>query len=166
MRVYLYACMYVCKYTGNIWLNISSYSLFLWDRPHPPPPGPGGITFPLLYLACKNFCVILKLPEVTPIATNTEFFSVEEWRTNLMSLGILFHCLCVQHVSGINISIFRRLRLCCWVTTLVVLFSVRCLLGIWCGWVWVVSVLQAEASACFSLRNWLHVPMMASRTWR
>ena len=28
------------------------------------------------------------------------------------------------------------------------LFSVRCVLKIWCGWVWVVSVLQAEASAC------------------
>ena len=27
------------------------------------------------------------------------------------------------------------------------LFSVRCVLEIWCGWVWVVSVLQA-ASAC------------------
>jgi len=65
-----------------------------------------------------------------------------------MPLDILFHFLWVQHVSDINISIIRSLRLCCWITTLVVLFLVRCVLEIWCGWVWVVSVLQAEASAC------------------
>ena len=35
---------------------------------------------------------------------------VEEWKTNLMSLAILFHLLCAQHVSDINISIFRSLR--------------------------------------------------------
>jgi len=67
------------------------------------------------------------------------------WLTDqLMSLAILFHFLCAQHVSDINISIIRTLRLCCWITTLlIVLFSVRCVLEIWCGWVWVVSVLQA-----------------------
>ena len=53
---------------------------------------------------------------------------VEEWKTNLMSLAILFHLLCAQHVSDINISITRSLRLCCWITTSVVLFSVRCVL--------------------------------------
>ena len=61
-----------------------------------------------------------------------------------MSLAILFHFLCAQHVSDINISIIRSLRLCCWITTSVVLFSVRCVLELWCGWFWVVSVLQAE----------------------
>jgi len=61
-----------------------------------------------------------------------------------MSLAFLFHFLCAQHVSDINISIFRSLRLCCWITTSV-LFSVRCVLEIWCGWFWVVLVLQAEA---------------------
>ena len=50
-----------------------------------------------------------------------------------------------QHVSDINISIMRSLRLFCWITTLVVLFLVQCVLEIRCGWVWVVSVLQAEA---------------------
>ena len=45
-----------------------------------------------------------------------------------MSLAILFHWLCAQHVSDINISIFRSLRLCWWITTSVVLFSVRCVL--------------------------------------
>jgi len=60
-----------------------------------------------------------------------------------MSLAILFHFLCVQHVSDINMSIIRILRLFCWITTLVVLLEFRC------GWVGVVSVLQACcASAC------------------
>ena len=53
---------------------------------------------------------------------------VDEWNTNLMSLAILFHLLCAQHVSDINMSIFRSLRLCWWITTSVVLFSVRCVL--------------------------------------
>jgi len=61
-----------------------------------------------------------------------------------MSLAILFHFLCTQHVSDINISIIRSLRLCCWVTASVVLFSVLCVLENWCGWVSVVSVLQAQ----------------------
>ena len=69
----------------------------------------------------------------------------EEWKTNFMSFAILFYFLCTQHVSDINISIIRSLRLCCWITTLVVLFMFRCVLEIWCGWVWVVSILQAEA---------------------
>jgi len=37
------------------------------------------------------------------------------------------------------------LRLFCWITTLVVLFLVRCVLEFQCGWVGVVSVLQAVA---------------------
>ena len=49
-----------------------------------------------------------------------------------MSLVILFHFLCTQHVSDINISIIRSLRLCCWITTSAVLFLVRCVLEIWC----------------------------------
>ena len=53
---------------------------------------------------------------------------VEEQKTNLMSLAILFHCLCAQHISSINISIIRSLRLFYWITTLVVLFLVRCVL--------------------------------------
>jgi len=62
-----------------------------------------------------------------------------------MSLAILFHFLCAQHVSDINISITRSLRLFCWITTVVVLFLVRCVLEFRCGWVGVVSVLQASA---------------------
>jgi len=62
-----------------------------------------------------------------------------------MSLAILFHFLCAQHVSDVNISIIKSLRLFCWITTLVVLFLVRCVLEFRCGWVGVVSGLQAEA---------------------
>ena len=62
-----------------------------------------------------------------------------------MPLVILFHFSCTQHLSDINRSIITSLRLCCWITTSVVLFSVRCVLEIWCGWVRVVSVLQASA---------------------
>ena len=70
-----------------------------------------------------------------------------------MSLAILFHFLCAQRVSDINISIIRNLRLFCWITTLVVLFLIRRVFEFRCGWVGVVSVLQAEvqtscASAC------------------
>ena len=62
-----------------------------------------------------------------------------------MSFAILFHFLCAQHVSDINISIIRSLQLCCWITTLVVMFLIRSVLEIRCGWVGVISVLQAEA---------------------
>jgi len=62
-----------------------------------------------------------------------------------MLLVILFHVLSAQHVSDINISIIRSLRLFCWITTLVVLFLVRCVLEFRCGWFGVVSVLQASA---------------------
>jgi len=39
-----------------------------------------------------------------------------------MPLAILFHFLCVQNVSDINMSIIRSLRPFSWITTLVVLF--------------------------------------------
>ena len=82
---------------------------------------------------------------------------LEEWKTNLMSLAILFHFLCAQHVLDINISIFRSLWLRCWITTSVVLFSVCCVLETWCGWFWVVFVLQAEAQmpeTCWAHKKW------------
>jgi len=59
-----------------------------------------------------------------------------------MSLTILFHFLCAQHVSDINTSIIRSLRLCCWINTSVVLFLVCCVLVIWFGWVWVAPNIQ------------------------
>jgi len=71
-----------------------------------------------------------------------------------MSLANLFHFLSAQHVSDIDISIIRSLRLCCWITTSVVLFSVRCVLELWCGWFWVVFVFQAEAETCWAHNKW------------
>ena len=71
---------------------------------------------------------------------------VDEWKTNLMSLAILFHLLCAQHVSDINISIFRSLRLCWWITTSIVLFLVVC---------W---------SFCFNLQNEHHQISAAAKT--
>ena len=62
-----------------------------------------------------------------------------------MSLAILFHFLRAQRVSDIHMSIIGSLRLFCWITTLVVMLLVRCVLEFRCGWVGVVSVLQAEA---------------------
>ena len=84
-------------------------------------------------------------------------YPVEEWNTNLVSLAILFHSLCAKHVSDINKFIIRSLRLCCWITTSVVLFSVRCVLEIWFGWVWVVPVLQAEAQLSWRMKDQLDV---------
>jgi len=78
---------------------------------------------------------------------------------NSMLLAILFYFLYAQHVSDINISIIRSLRLFCWITTLVVLFLVRCVLEIRCGWFGVVSVLQAEAcntDILMSETRWAH----------
>ena len=51
---------------------------------------------------------------------------------------------CAQHVSGINISIIRSLRLFCSITTLVVLFLVRCVLEFRCG----IRVAGWGTSAC------------------
>ena len=81
---------------------------------------------------------------------------VEEWNNNLMSLGILFQFLSVHHVSDINISIIRSLRLCCWITTSVVLFSVRCVLEVWCGWFWVVLLMMdiLMSETCWAHKKW------------
>ena len=71
-----------------------------------------------------------------------------------MSLVILFHFLCTQHVSDINISIAKCLRLCCWITTLVVLFSVRCVGDL----VWLVlsgaRVAGWSTSTCWAHKKW------------
>ena len=77
--------------------------------------------------------LVQKVPPLVPIlrqinSAQDPILLVDKWKTNLMSLAILFHLLCAQHVSDINISIFRSLRLCWWLTTSVVLFSVRCVL--------------------------------------
>ena len=71
---------------------------------------------------------------------------------------------CAQHVSGINISIIRSLRLFCSITTLVVLFLVRCVLEFRCGWVGVVSVMQASACNTDTTPNQPHRNSNTHRT--
>ena len=57
---------------------------------------------------------------------------VAGWST---TLAILFHFLCAQHVSDINISIIRSLRLFCWITTLVFVLGSMCFgFSVWLGW--------------------------------
>jgi hypothetical protein len=72
----------------------------------------------------QTFSIAVTLARLSYLKVNRNA-AVDEWKTNLMSLAILFHLLCAQHVSDINISIFRSPRLCWWITTSVVLFSVR-----------------------------------------
>ena len=70
-----------------------------------------------------------------------------------MSLAILFHFLCAQHVSDINISIIRSLLLFCWITTLIVLFLIRCVLEFRCGWVGVASACNTDTTPNQPYRN-------------
>ena len=70
-----------------------------------------------------------------------------------MSLAILFHFLCAQHVSDINISIIRSLWLFCWITALVVLFLVRCVLEFRYGWVGVTEACNTDTTPNQPHRN-------------
>ena len=53
---------------------------------------------------------------------------------------VLFHFFYTQHVSDINTSIIRSLRLSYCITTFGRVFLFRCVLEFRCGWVGVVSV--------------------------
>ena len=101
----------------------------------------------------------LRIGDHTAIRTLINRYRSDEWNTNLMRLAILFHLLCAQHVSDINISIFRSLRLCWWITTSVVLFSVRCVLELL---VWLVF--GGFRFAGWSLQNEHHRLKPAKRT--
>ena len=59
-------------------------------------------------------------------------------------LFVAQHLIMCSTCFGHNISIFRSLRLLCWITTLVALLLVRCVLEFRCGWVGVVSVLPCN----------------------
>ena len=61
---------------------------------------------------------------------------------DICHLLLLFYFLETQHVSGINMPIFRSMRLYCWTTTLAVSFLVCCVLEFGCGSVGVVSGLS------------------------
>ena len=60
-------------------------------------------------LKCMVFVYVTERPH--PVLTYQNGKHVRY--TNLMSLAILFHFLCAQHVTDINISITRSLRLFC-----------------------------------------------------
>ena len=72
----------------------------------------------------------------------------KKWNKIASGIKLVFHSSTITMMHG---------RLCCWITTSVFLFSVRCVLEIWCGWFWVVLVLQAEAQTALNLQhttNW------------
>ena len=80
---------------------------------------------------------------------------VQKNKTHFISWGIkkptwchllfFFHLIFAQHVSNINMSIFRSLRLCWWITTSVILFSFRCVLGFAADDVWWCPFCRVEA---------------------
>ena len=63
--------------------------------------------------SCSGGCPGSECSWLSLLTPGKALILVEERKTNLMSLAILFHFLCAQHVSDINISITRILRLCC-----------------------------------------------------
>ena len=64
--------------------------------------------------------VVCQLTDVAYIYWTVHNLIVENKRPTWCHLLFLFNFLCAQHVSDINISIIRSLRLFCWITTLVV----------------------------------------------
>ena len=106
---------------------VTAHAASFWDLKSPYQRNTEQVQFNVKneHLETNEIMHIIKLPDLWRI------------KTALMSLAILFH-LCAQHVSDINIPIIRSLRLCCWITTLVVFFLVRCALEFRCGWVGVV----------------------------
>jgi len=75
------------------------------------------------------------------------YWTVHHCDSNKKTTIYLLHFLDTPHVSGIDMAIFRSLRLCCWTTTLAVLFLDCCVLDLGCGSARVVSGLPVEASA-------------------
>ena len=81
-------------------------------------------------------------------------------------------CHLLLYFTSYVLNVFRTLiypssgalRLFCWITTLVVLFLVRCVLAIRCGWFGVVSVLQAEAEIQQNSRKLLMMDILMSET--
>ena len=92
-------------------------------------------------------------------------YKIDEWKTNLMSLVVLFHLLCPQHVSDISILSSGA---CDCVDELphrsscsqFVVFWIC-----WCSWFLVVSFCRLKHNKlCFSLQNEHHTKPATQRT--
>jgi len=108
-----------------------------------PPPVPILSQLDLVHNPISNF---LKIHLV--ITSNCKFGHLRPKTLVVLLLSekvFLEILLCSQHVSDINISITRSLRLFCWITTLVYCSWFDVCWRFVVVWVWVVSVLQAEA---------------------
>ena len=66
-------------------------------------------------------CTNISLISFPLFPSLTKNLIVEELKTNLMSLIVFISLIFAQHVSNINMSIFRSLRLWWWITTSVIL---------------------------------------------
>jgi len=69
------------------------------------------ITYTHIHTSCQP-CIFLCL-----LCKQISKLIVENKRPTWCHSLFLFHFLCVQHVSDINISIIRSLQLFCWITT-------------------------------------------------
>jgi len=81
---------------------------------------------------------------------------VENKKNNLISLTVLFHFLCAQHVLDINISIIRSSQLFCLITTLVM-----------CSWFdvcWCFGVVGLTWYPCCRLKPATWIPLQPNHT--
>ena len=112
--------------------------------------------------SCSCMCLLKLIIFLCPITIRQNYFLVSDvywtvhqcdsWRIkNQLDVTCYIYFLDTQHVSGINMSILGSLWLCCWSTTLAVLFLDCCVLELGCSSAGVVSRLPAEAASAGSL---------------
>jgi len=80
-----------------------------------------------------------------------------------MSLAFLFQLFNAQHVSDVNTSILRSLRLICWVISWVVLLLYDvcwCYVVVWLGW----CGIRMQAEACIRIPHHLRTDVLTSET--
>jgi len=102
--------------------------------------------WPVIFILGETFFLFVK--PIFKTLTNAGKILSYSWRIKPTRCHLLYFLYFsdTQHVSGINMSIFRSFRLCCWTTTLAVLFLDCCVLELGCGWASVVSGMQAAGS--------------------
>jgi len=104
-----------------------------------------GVSTRLCCVAGAAFKVsVVRLPIAFQVLFGKNWkFLLKNKKPTWCHLSYLLYFLDTQHVSGINMSIFRSLRLCCWPTTLAAFFLDFCVLELGCGSARVVSGLPA-----------------------